>query len=68
MTSLITAVTMLALGYRAGRTHAAWHDVRTAKRAVVANRRRAWRHTVQMVAGAAALTATLAAIAFQAAR
>jgi hypothetical protein len=66
--SVLTAATVLALGYRAGRTHAAWREVRAAKRAVVANRRHAWAHTVRTAAAAAALLLTIGAIAVSAAR
>ena len=62
--SVLTTATVLALGYRAGRTHAAWRDVRAAKRAVVANRRHAWGHTLGLLLAAAAILATLAAVAY----
>jgi hypothetical protein len=55
--SVLTATTVLVLGYRMGRTHAAWRDVRVAKRAVATNRRRAWRHTIIVVLGTVALMA-----------
>jgi len=59
--SVLTATTVLVLGYRLGRTHAAWRDVRSAKRSVSASRRAAWRHTFVLVVGTAALLATLIA-------
>jgi hypothetical protein len=62
--SVLTATTVLVLGYRLGRTHAAWRDVRSAKRSVSASRRAAWRHTVVLVAGAAALLVTLVAAGY----
>jgi hypothetical protein len=61
--SVLTTATVLALGYRAGRTHAAWRDVRSAKRAVAVNRRHAWGHTLRAVAGALAIMIALAALA-----
>ena len=62
--SLLTAATVLVLGYRRGRTHAAWRDVRSAKQSVAASRRSAWRHTVTFAAGAAALLITLVAAGY----
>jgi hypothetical protein len=61
---VLTAATVLVLGYHFGRTHAAWRDVHDAKRAVVVNRRHAWRHTARLVMGTAALLVTLAAAAY----
>jgi hypothetical protein len=64
--SVLTAATVLAIGYRAGRTHAAWRDVRSAKRAVVLNRRHAWGQTLRVFVGAVAILVTLAAVAYDA--
>jgi hypothetical protein len=64
--SVLTAATVLALGYRAGRTHAAWRDVRSAKRAVTLHRRHAWGHTFRTVVGALAILVTLAVVAYDA--
>ncbi|MFG1604148.1 hypothetical protein [Actinoplanes sp. NPDC049265] len=64
LASLITAATVLVVGYRAGRTHAAWREHRDVKRAVKATRRTAWRHTVVLTMGTAALVVTLAAAIF----
>lgn len=58
---LITVATVLVLGYRAGRTHAAWREHRDVRRAVKSTRRTAWRHTAVLVLGTAALIVTLAA-------
>jgi hypothetical protein len=66
--SILTAATVLLLGYRVGRTHAAWRDVRTAKRSVAASRRHAWAHTIRLLAGALAILVTVAAATFEAAR
>ena len=59
--SLIMVGTMLVIGYRAGRTHAAWRDLKYAKQAVGGARRTAWRHTFVLTMGAIALLVTLAA-------
>jgi hypothetical protein len=64
--SVLTTATVLALGYRAGRTHAAWRDVRSAKRSVAASRRTAWGHTLRMILGALAILITLAAVGWDA--
>jgi hypothetical protein len=48
---LLTAATVIVVGYRLGRSHASWRDVRTARRAVRASRRDALSHTAQVVAG-----------------
>ena len=66
--TLLTAATVLLLGYRAGRTHAAWKDVRDARRALVVNRRHAWRHTARLLGATAAILVTLAAAGYGAAR
>jgi hypothetical protein len=63
--TILTAATVLVLGYRWGRTHAAWKDVHAAKRAVAVNRRHAWGHTIRLLLGAAALFATVAAAAYE---
>jgi hypothetical protein len=62
--SVLTAATVLVLGYRLGRTHAAWRDVRSAKRSVSASRRAAWRQTLAVFLGAAAVLATLVAAGY----
>ncbi len=62
--SLLTAATVLVLGYRLGRTHAAWRDVRAAKRAVAVSRRLAWRHTAGLTVGSVAVLVTLFAIGY----
>lgn len=61
--TVITAATVVALGYRAGRAHAAWKDVRDARRAVRINRRHAWRHTLVLGFGTVAVLVTLVAAA-----
>ncbi len=62
--SLLTAATVLVFGYRLGRTHAAWRDVRAARRAVVDSRRVAWRHTAGLTFGSVAVLVTLLAIGY----
>jgi hypothetical protein len=62
--SVLTAATVLILGYRLGRSHAAWRDVRSAKRSVSASRRAAWRQTLAVFLGAAAVLATLVAAGY----
>ena len=63
--SVLTATTVLVIGYRLGRTHAAWRDVKSAKRSVSAARRMAWRHTLGFVLGAVALVITLAVAGYE---
>jgi hypothetical protein len=66
--SVLATASVLLLGYRAGRTHAAWRDVRSARRAVLVNRRYAWSHTVRMFVVGLAVLAAIAAIAYGAGR
>lgn len=65
--SVLTA-TVLVLGYRLGRTHAAWRDVRSARQAVVDSRKHAWRHTAQCTVGVLAVLVTLAIAGWNLAR
>jgi hypothetical protein len=62
---LAVAVTVVVFGYRLGRAHAAWRDVRAARRAVLIHRRNAWRHTAGLAAVTVALFATLFVTAFE---
>ena len=62
--SLITVTTVLALGYRAGRTHAAWRDLKEARKAVSGARRSAWRHTLALLIGTVAVLTTLVAAGY----
>jgi len=68
--SVVTTATFLVLGYRFGRTHAAWRDVRAARRTIVLNRRRAVTSTVRTLAwgAAGAVVALLTIGAFLAGR
>jgi hypothetical protein len=61
---VLTAAVTLVLGYRFGRAHASWKDVHRAKRSLMVNRRYAWRYTVQLFVGTAALLLTLAAAGY----
>lgn len=67
VTSVLTATSVLVLGYHFGRTHAAWRDVRSAKRSVADQRKTAWGRTFRLIGGAIAILATLAAAAYDAA-
>jgi hypothetical protein len=67
----VMTATVLVFGYRAGRTRAAWDDVRKARRAVVVNRRQARTMSGQVTVGGLviiALFALLAAVAYHAGR
>ncbi|MEV4637026.1 hypothetical protein AB0J80_06705 [Actinoplanes sp. NPDC049548] len=66
--TVMTAATVIVIGYRAGRAHAAWRDLRAAKRDVPAKRKIAWGHTRPLLLGALFLLATLVAAAFNAGR
>ena len=50
---MLTAGGLLTVAYRAGRTHAAWHDVRAAKHAVRDSRRTARTHSARLAVGIA---------------
>ncbi len=65
--TLITAVTVLVIGYRAGRAHAAWRDLRAAKRDVPAKRKIAWGHTRPLLLGGLLLLVSLIAAGYDAA-
>jgi hypothetical protein len=57
----MTTATVIVIGYRIGRAHAAWRDVRAAKRDLPAKRRIAWGHTVPLLFGGMFLLLTVAA-------
>jgi len=65
--TMITAVTVLMIGYRAGRAHAAWRDLRAAKRDVPAKRKLAWGHTRPLLLGGLLVLVSLIAAAYDAA-
>ena len=65
--TVVTAFTVLVIGYRAGRAHSAWRDLRAAKRDVPAKRKIAWGHTRPLLLGALLLLASLIAAAYDAA-
>jgi hypothetical protein len=58
----------LAVGYRTGRAHAAWRDLRSARRDVPRKRRLAWSHTRGLVFAALILVTALFAAAWNAGR
>jgi hypothetical protein len=64
--ALMTAATVIVIGYRIGRAHAAWRDVRSAQRDVPAKRRIAWHHTRPLFLGGLFLLLTFAAAAYEA--
>ena len=61
----LTAGGLLAVAYRMGRAHAAWHEVHAARGAVRQNRRVAWSHTLRLAAGVLVILIGLLAAAFQ---
>ncbi len=63
---LITAVGVITIGYRAGRTHAALRDLRAAKRDVPAKRKVFWNNARPLIVGTAVLMLTLFAAAYAA--
>jgi hypothetical protein len=58
---VITAVTVIVLGYSAGRAHAAWLDVRGARREVPKARRAAWGRTRGLAGGVLLFLVVIAA-------
>jgi hypothetical protein len=60
----LTAGGLLAVAYRLGRCHAAWHEVGAAKQGLRANRRVAWLHTVRLALAVALLLLALLATGF----
>jgi hypothetical protein len=58
---VLTAAAVVFIGFRLGRTSAAWRDVRNARRDVPVKRRAAWRHTRGATTGVVVLIAVLAA-------
>lgn len=64
--TVMTAATVIVIGYRLGRAHAAWRDVRSAKRDLPAKRRIAWGQTRPLLFGAFFLLLTAAAAAYDA--
>jgi hypothetical protein len=58
---VLTAAAVVLIGFRLGRTSAAWRDVRNARRDVPVKRRVAWRYTRGATGGLLVLIAVLAA-------
>ena len=65
---VLTAATVIVVGYRSGRTHAAWRDMSKARRAMRATRQVAVHETVQFLACATIVLAMLFTLGFSAAR
>ncbi|MFI7600521.1 hypothetical protein [Actinoplanes sp. NPDC049681] len=65
--TVMTATTVIVIGYRVGRAHAAWRDVRAAKRDLPAKRKTAWSHTRPLLLGALFMVATFVTAAYDAA-
>ena len=66
--AVLTAATVIVVGYRLGRTHSGWRDVHDARRAVRSTRRDALFHTIQFLTSAVLILGMLFAAAFNAAR
>jgi len=64
--TVMTAVIVSIIGYRVGRAHAAWRDVRAVRRDLPAKRRMAWRQTRPLFLGALFLVIAFAAAAYDA--
>jgi hypothetical protein len=60
---IVTATVVVVIGFRLGRTSAAWRDVRNARRDVPVKRRVAWRHTRGVTGGVLLVVAVLAVAA-----
>jgi len=57
--SVLCAVGVLVIGYRVGRSHAAWKGIRVGTRTARVAHRQAWGYTILMIAGALPLAAGL---------
>ncbi|MEV8506427.1 hypothetical protein AB0368_16570 [Actinoplanes sp. NPDC051475] len=64
--TVMSATTVIVIGYRAGRAHAAWRDLRAAKRDVPAKRKIAWGRTRPLILGVLFFVATFVAAAYDA--
>ncbi|OJF13328.1 hypothetical protein BG844_15865 [Couchioplanes caeruleus subsp. caeruleus] len=64
---MMAAATVIMIGYRVGRAHAAWRDLRATKRDVPAKRKIAWSHTRPLLLGTLFALATFFATLFAAA-
>ena len=65
-TVMTATAVVTAVGYRIGRAHAAWRDVRSARRDVPVKRRVARCHTRPLLLGAVLLLLTFAVAAYDA--
>jgi Na+/H+ antiporter NhaD/arsenite permease-like protein len=61
-------IVVLSIGYRTGRAHAAWRDVRSTRRDLPRKRRAAWSHTRNLAWGALVLVGVLFVAAWNAGR
>jgi amino acid transporter len=61
LTAAAVVLVVVFIGFRLGRTSAAWRDVRNARRDVPVKRRLAWQHTRGATAGVLVLVVVLAA-------
>lgn len=59
LAALLTAAVVSVLGYRIGRTHAVWRDVRKNRQSLRVTRREAWSRTVHIAAATALAVAAL---------
>ncbi|MEV6298897.1 hypothetical protein AB0M02_05750 [Actinoplanes sp. NPDC051861] len=56
------------VAYRAGRTHAAWREVRSARYSARPGRKLAWSHSARLAAGVAVIIAGLLMAGFEMSR
>jgi hypothetical protein len=59
LAALVTAAVVAVVGYRVGRTHAVWRDVRKARQSLRTTRHEAWTRTVHIAAATALTVAAL---------
>jgi len=64
--TIITATTVIVIGYRVGRAHAAWLNYRAARRDVPAKRKIAWGHARPLFLGGLLMLVTFIAAAYNA--
>ncbi|MFF5293166.1 hypothetical protein [Paractinoplanes globisporus] len=66
--AVLTAATVIVVGYRLSRGHSTWRDLHEARQALRSTRRDALVHTVQFLTSALVILGLLFAAAFNAAR
>ena len=64
--AMMTAATVIVVGYRSGRTRSAWRQMHDARQAARVTRRHAWAHTARFVIGLVVVLAGLFAAAYRA--